>query len=250
MSLLDEEKPALGLLVVLLRSLRHWSQGELARASGIDRGQISLYELGRIVPSEANLRRIAAAAGITWAEARKALTALRSWRRLATRPAGWRPAPPDARKMSAAVGRAAAEAFRSTVHPFLRERIPAFAGPEPPAPAPLPERDVEPAVNGLLITLLRSLRHWTKEELASASRVPRNQISDYEAGRVVPRRGTLERLAAAVGVPLGVALEALPFLRELVRTKARGSILCRAVPHPACGRSGPGSSADPTTRPG
>lgn len=216
MSRREEEKTVLGLLLVLLRSLKHWSQAEMSRASGIQKSQISLYELGVILPSEVTLRRLVAAAGLPWAAACKALPALQAWYRLITRPAGRRPALP--RKVAAGVGRAAAGAFRDRVQSFLLARLPAFTSPEPPATVPQPP---EPEVTGLLVTLLRSLRHWTKEELANASGVQRSQISAYGLGLARPRHGTMERLASAVGVPLDDALTALPFLRELVRA-ARG----------------------------
>lgn len=218
MSRREEEKTVLGLLLVLLRSLRHWSQAEMSRASGIQKSQLSLYELGVILPSEVTLRRLVAAAGLSWAAACKALPALRAWHRLVTRPAGYRPALP--RKMAAGVGRAAAGVFRERVQPFLRARLPAFSSPEPPTTVPEPP---VPEVTGLLVTLLRSLRHWTTEELANASGVQRSQISAYGLGLVTPRHGTMERLASAVGIPLDDALTALPFLRELVRAARGGS---------------------------
>jgi transcriptional regulator with XRE-family HTH domain len=226
MSLREEEKTVAGLLAFLLRSLRHWSQAEMSAASGIQKSQLSLYELGRVLPSETNLRRLAAAAGIPWVEARKALLALRPWHRLATGETGRRLAIPFAGRVSIRIGQAAADAFRQRIHPFLRQRLPVFAGPEPEGPEPFPVP--EAAVTGLLITLLRALRHWTKEDLAVASGVPRSQLSAYELGRVAPRRKTLERIAAAAGVPLEDALEALPLLRELVRA-AQG----RRINHPA-----------------
>jgi len=218
----EEEGAVLGLLVILLRSLRHWSQAELARASGIQKSQISLYELGKTGPTEATLKRVAAAVGVTWAEVCRVLPALRALYRLAMRPAGRRPAFPDTRRMSAAVGRAATDAFRHRVRPFLRQHLPALAGPEPPAPERLPAQGMEPAVLGLLIVLLRSLRHWSQVELARASGVQRSQISAYELGKKTPRNRSLERLATAGGVPLGETLDALPFLRELVRTAHGG----------------------------
>lgn len=213
----EAEKAVLGLLVVLLRALRHWSQAELARASGIQKSQISLYELWKVCPSETNLKRLAAAAGVPWAAVRQVLPASRALVRLAARPAGRRPGMPGTRKMAAAVGRAAAGAFRESVEPFLREHLPALAGREPAAPGPLPDRRIEAAALGLLIVLLRSLRHWTQEELADASGVQRSQISAYELGKKAPRTATLERLAIAVEVPLDEVLDVLPFLRELVR---------------------------------
>src|SRR5436305_602121 len=217
MSPRDEERAVLGLLAVLLRSLRHRSQAELAAAAGMQKSQISLYELGKTGPTEATLKRLVATVGIPWAEARQVIPALRALHRLATRPAGRGHALPGARRLSAAVGQAAAAAFRESVRPFLRERLPALAGPEPPAPEPLPEREGDRAALGFLIVLLRSLRHWSQVELAGASGVQRSQISAYELGKKTPRGRTLERLAAAVRVPLGEALAVLPFLHGLVR---------------------------------
>ncbi|MFL6196551.1 MAG: helix-turn-helix domain-containing protein [Thermoanaerobaculia bacterium] len=49
------------LVVIFLRSYAGLTQAELGRASGIDQGDISRYELGYQVPSEDNLRRLAEA---------------------------------------------------------------------------------------------------------------------------------------------------------------------------------------------
>jgi transcriptional regulator with XRE-family HTH domain len=210
-----EEGAVLGLLVVLLRSLQHGSQADLARASGIHKSQISDYELGKTLPTEATLRKLTSASGVSWADACTVLPALRALHRLATRPAGGRPAFPGTQRTAIAVGRAATEAFERDVLPFLREHLPALAAAEPPAPTLPADPDVEPAALGLLIVLLRSLRHWSQVQLANASGVQRSQISAYELGETKPRERTLERLAAALRVPLGEALEALPFLREI-----------------------------------
>jgi transcriptional regulator with XRE-family HTH domain len=223
MSERDEEKTVQGLLVFLLRSVRHWSQAEMAAASGIQKSQISLYELGRVLPSEANLRRLAAAAGVPWVEVCRALLALRAWYRLAIGEPGRHFTIPFAARVSARIGRAAADIFQGRVHSFLSQRLPIFAGPELPCPEP-PEETPEAAATGLLIALLRALRHWTKEDLASATGVPRGQLSTNELARVEPRRRTLERIAAAVGVPLDDALEALPMLRGLVRAAQGGPV--------------------------
>ena len=50
--------------VTLLRALRGWSQKELADASGVDKSQISRYELGREAPSRRTQERLAAAVGL------------------------------------------------------------------------------------------------------------------------------------------------------------------------------------------
>jgi transcriptional regulator with XRE-family HTH domain len=225
----DDDRAVLGLLVVLLRSLWHWSQLELAGASGAQRSQISRYELGKTAPSEATLKRLAAAARVPWSEARQVLPALCALHRLATRPSGRAALLPDVRRLSATVGRAAAGAFRESVLPFLREHLPILAGLEPPVPEPPPDRATHRAALGLWIILLRSLRIWTQEELASASGVQRSQISSYELGKKEPRRRTLERLAAAAGVPLDEALDVLPFLRDLVRASRGGTAPAAAL---------------------
>jgi transcriptional regulator with XRE-family HTH domain len=206
-----EEAAVLGLLVVLLRSLRRWSQAELARASGVNKGQISLYELWKCVPEASTLRRLAAAVGVPWHEARKALPALRALYRLATRQAGRRRPVPSAKRMAAAVGRASAAAFRQTVHPFLGKGSAA-----PASPAPRAGAAGDPGLR-LLIVLLRSVRHWTQEELAANSGIKRSRISLCERGKTLPRPGTVARLASAAGVPVAEALKALPSLRELHR---------------------------------
>lgn len=211
------ERAALGLLVVLLRSLRRWTQEELAAASGAQRSQISRYELWRTAPSEDTLRRLAAAARVPWGEARRMLPALRALVRLAAGEAGPWEALPGGRDLPAAVGRAAAGAFRERVLPFLREHLPILSGLEEAGPEPPPEGDADRVALGLLIVLLRSLRHWSQEELAAASGTLRSQVSAWELGKRAPRRKSLERLAAAAAVPLEAALNGLPFLRDLVR---------------------------------
>ncbi|HEX3525662.1 MAG TPA: helix-turn-helix transcriptional regulator [Thermoanaerobaculia bacterium] len=220
----DEERAALGLLTVLLRSLWHWSQEELAAASGVQRSQISLYELWKTAPSEPTLQRLAAAVWLPWGDALQVLPALRALVRSAARPASRRGAPAGDRDVAAAVGRAAADACRERVLPFLREHLPILTGYEPAGPEPPPERSFDRAALGLLVVLLRSLRHWTQEELACASGIQRTQISAYELWKRAPRRRTLERLAAAARVPPDAALAVLPFLRDLVRASRGQSV--------------------------
>jgi transcriptional regulator with XRE-family HTH domain len=54
----------------------------------------------------------------------------------------------------------------------------------------------------LLVRVLRELREWDQAEMAAAAGVDVSSISHYETGRTVPPRRTLERLAAAVGLPM------------------------------------------------
>lgn len=50
--------------VTLLRALRGWSRKQLAEASGVDKSQISRYELAREAPSPRTQERLAAAVGL------------------------------------------------------------------------------------------------------------------------------------------------------------------------------------------
>lgn len=56
---------SLGLLVQFLRSLRGWTQTQLAEAVGLDPSTICRYEQGDSKPRRKNLERIAAAVGVS-----------------------------------------------------------------------------------------------------------------------------------------------------------------------------------------
>jgi transcriptional regulator with XRE-family HTH domain len=94
----------------------------------------------------------------------------------------------------------------------------------------------------LLIRLLRGLREWTQAELAEAAGVDTSSICHYETGRTVPPRRTVERLAAAAGLPMSfVDACLLPALRAAQTAAApfsgpafgdlesAGSLLDRAI---------------------
>jgi len=55
---------------------------------------------------------------------------------------------------------------------------------------------------GTVLTILRLIRGWSQEDLASASGLRRGTISDYERGKMVPGHNTLNRLLDAMGYPL------------------------------------------------
>ena len=80
----------------------------------------------------------------------------------------------------------------------------------------------DPADLSLMVTFLRALRRWTQAELSRASGVDRGLISDYELGSKSPTRKTLQRLAAAVGLPYSHVELLLPIFRES-RLAAEGS---------------------------
>jgi transcriptional regulator with XRE-family HTH domain len=67
----------------------------------------------------------------------------------------------------------------------------------------------------VLVQVLRALRNWDQSEMAAAAGVDGAAISRYEGGGRTPRRTTLERLAAAVGLPL-LAVETIlvPAIRQ------------------------------------
>lgn len=52
-----------GLAIIVLRSLQDWTQAELSRQSGVDKGQISKYENGDLRPSRRTMQRLVEAAG-------------------------------------------------------------------------------------------------------------------------------------------------------------------------------------------
>jgi transcriptional regulator with XRE-family HTH domain len=70
----------LRLIVVFLRSIRRWTQEEFSRASGVDRGLISDYELGNKAPSSKTLARLAAGAGVPYSFVETLLPAFRAAR--------------------------------------------------------------------------------------------------------------------------------------------------------------------------
>lgn len=65
------------------------------------------------------------------------------------------------------------------------------------------------------LTVLRAIRGWTQEDLASASGVRASSLSEYERGRKVPELKTLQRLVAAMGFPLSALDHAQSFIYTL-----------------------------------
>jgi transcriptional regulator with XRE-family HTH domain len=72
-------------MVVFLRSVRKWTQEEFSRASGVDRGLISDYELGAKAPTHKTLARLAAGAGLPYSFVEALLPTFRAARLTAER---------------------------------------------------------------------------------------------------------------------------------------------------------------------
>ncbi len=62
----------------------------------------------------------------------------------------------------------------------------------------------DPADVALLVRFLRGLRDWTQTDLAEAAGLDASSICRYEGGQTMPRRKTLERIAAAVDIPMSL----------------------------------------------
>src|SRR6476661_357529 len=86
-------------------------------------------------------------------------------------------------------------------------------------PKPESSEDLKVAVR-----FLRSLRGWNQKEFGEAAGVDKALISQYEQGKKVPSRRTLERLAAAVGIPYGLFQDILPFIRVLRSVLEKGVV--------------------------
>src|SRR5262245_14189994 len=68
---------------------------------------------------------------------------------------------------------------------------------------------------GTVLTILRIIRGWSQEDLASASGLRRGTISDYERGKMVPGHNTLKRLLDAMGYPLSALDQAGAFIDSM-----------------------------------
>jgi transcriptional regulator with XRE-family HTH domain len=75
----------------------------------------------------------------------------------------------------------------------------------------------------VLVTLLRRLRGWSQAEMAARSGVNKSSLSEFEKGKAVPARATLEKLATAAGVPMWVVDGALAPVLALARQALVGA---------------------------
>lgn len=117
------EPREVGLAIATLRWLKGgWSQAELARQSGVDKGLISDYELGIRVPTRRNLERLAAAAGVGYSFIENLLPRCRgiclAYEEATREPATEAPAGAD---LAPGLEEKVAGSFRTTLAPFLQE---------------------------------------------------------------------------------------------------------------------------------
>jgi len=113
----------LRLMVVFLRSVRRWTQEEFSRASGVDRGLISDYELGAKAPTYKTLARLAAGAGLPYSFVEALLPTFRVARLIAERrqPSA-DPAEPDlAHNVGAGLDRVILKGTLPRLTPYLME---------------------------------------------------------------------------------------------------------------------------------
>jgi transcriptional regulator with XRE-family HTH domain len=76
------------------------------------------------------------------------------------------------------------------------------------------KRKIPPTLNQCL-SALRLPLGWSQQELAQASGIPANLISDYERGRKALSRKRLEQLAAAMGLPAASVDTAMAFVKTI-----------------------------------
>jgi transcriptional regulator with XRE-family HTH domain len=113
----------LRLIVMFLRSLRRWTQEELSEASGVDRGLISDYELGKKAPTERTLERLAAGVRLPYGYVESLLPIFRSARRAVEGRTASGVSEEGARRESFAheTARTVGESIRVTLIPYLIE---------------------------------------------------------------------------------------------------------------------------------
>jgi transcriptional regulator with XRE-family HTH domain len=113
----------LRLIVMFLRSVRRWTQEELSRASGVDRGLISDYELGDKAPTHKTLARLAAGVGLPYSFVEALLPTFRAARLTAEgRQPSAGPVEPDlAQNVRDGLDRAILEATLPRLTPYLME---------------------------------------------------------------------------------------------------------------------------------
>src|SRR5947208_14336925 len=80
-----------------------------------------------------------------------------------------------------------------------------------------------PIALGDVLAILRVVRRWGQKELAAEMHLRVPTISDYERGKNVLYRETLEPMVEAMGFPLGAIDWTISFLRRLAAYGPGGS---------------------------
>src|SRR5262245_43666034 len=109
------ERGPLGLLVVFLRLSCGLTQKGFGREARVDQGDISRYEMGKQVPSEEVLRRMAAAARFSW----PVVVQMRAVYEAVLGRAGTPGGPPGKGLIAADLKRAVLEAALLALSPYL-----------------------------------------------------------------------------------------------------------------------------------
>jgi transcriptional regulator with XRE-family HTH domain len=94
---------------------------------------------------------------------------------------------------------------RTLVVPVAAVPAPADAKPKAAAPKPRAAISMAELLSGRILAL-RSARHLSQRDLAERMGVPRTYISKLENGKAGRTLGSLERVAAALEVPLAALL--------------------------------------------
>jgi transcriptional regulator with XRE-family HTH domain len=180
--------------IALGRSLRGWSQRQLAKASGVGQSRISDYERRLKTPTMRSLERIAAALGVSAVDLFELAALARRFRPGGSPAAGSarRPPPPARLRPPPRLGREIAALLAAEA---------AGAGARASPGWPEWEPDTQRIHDlGRAIALGRSLRGVRREGLAEAAGVGQAALAELERGRKTPAPGSLERIARALGV--------------------------------------------------
>jgi len=166
----------IGLFIAVLCWFKNWSQAELSRRSGVDKGLISDYELGIKAPTRKTLERIAEAVGIGYSSLQALLPRGRALRLALEEAARHNPATAGEEiDLGAGLAGKLGASVAAALEPFVRE-LPHLDGEFVPRPedrawaeemgsrlAPLAEKDQEIVVE----VLLGDERSWALAELLS-----------------------------------------------------------------------------------
>ncbi|HZF13893.1 MAG TPA: helix-turn-helix transcriptional regulator [Thermoanaerobaculia bacterium] len=84
--------------------------------------------------------------------------------------------------------------------------------------------EIQPEDGPILVRWLRGIPGWDQAQLAAAAGIHPSSVSRYEAGKLVPPRGTVERLTRAVGVPVSFVYAVLLPVIGTIRSLSKGQV--------------------------